>query len=180
MRPAKPMHVALYLTHICHDRKKRGPIKEACDAINWNHVIHNLPSPTKTSFVEKVKHCAMRSCVRVVNRKDPIEACEVAELVRLADLSCLAEVRFLTMVLLSFFGFMRISETRSIQVSKLRFFDGNVTAHLGESKTDVHREGEFIYIAASGKPTCPVAMLKRYTWPWQILTQASTLSSSAG
>ena len=50
----------------------------------------------------------------------------------------------------------------NIQPKHLTFCDGFVKIFVPRSKTDVYREGNYVYIAKLENKYCPVAILRRY------------------
>ena len=71
--PAAELQVALYLAFVFESKRKRGPLSDAINGINWGHTVAGLPSPTKSNFVKKVLEGAKRRCKKVKNKKDPLE-----------------------------------------------------------------------------------------------------------
>ena len=51
---------------------------------------------------------------------------------------------------------------RNLKVCDIFMFPSHVKCFIQQSKTDQYREGAWVIVAATGKPTCPVVMLLRY------------------
>ena len=73
----------------------------------------------------------------------------------------LADQRLLTIILIGFCGFMRFSEVSRLRRSDFIFSSTYVKVFIEKSKTDIYREGMWVYISASSK-ICPLKQLKYY------------------
>lgn len=71
-------------------------------------------------------------------------------------------LRDLTMILLSYAGFLRFDELSDLRASDVSFKDSHVVLSIRKSKTDIYREGKHVYIARGVTSACPVSMLERY------------------
>ena len=71
----------------------------------------------------------------------------------------LADQRLLTVTLIAFFGFMKLSEVSRFRRSDLVFSSTYVKAFIGKIKTNIFREGMWVYIPVSSK-ICPLKQLK--------------------
>ena len=79
----------------------------------------------------------------------------------------LADQRLLTITLIAFFGFMKFSEVSRLRRSDLVFSSTYVKVFIEKIKTDIYREGMWVYIPASSK-ICPLKQLKYYLALWKI------------
>ena len=59
-------------------------------------------------------------------------------------------------------GFFSLNELANIKLKHLTFCDGFVKLFVARSKTDVYREGKFVYIAKLASKYYPVVILGRY------------------
>lgn len=66
------------------------------------------------------------------------------------------------MCLLSFAGFIRISELLNIRRPDMIFNEDHISLFIEKSKTDCFREGSSVIIARTDEVACPVRMLTRY------------------
>ena len=73
----------------------------------------------------------------------------------------LVDQRLLTIILIAFCGFMRFSEVSRLRRSDFIFSSTYVKVFIEKSKTDIYREGMWVYISASSK-ICPLKQLKYY------------------
>ena len=73
----------------------------------------------------------------------------------------LADQRLLIITLIAFCGFMRFSVVSRLRRSDLVFSSTYVKVFIEKIKTDIYREGIWVYIPASSK-ICPLKQLKGY------------------
>ena len=64
--------------------------------------------------------------------------------------------------MLAFAGFSGYDELSIIAPNHIEFFSQYIKIFVPRSKTDVYREGNYIYITASGTRYCPVGVLRKY------------------
>ena len=79
-----------------------------------------------------------------------------------AEEASLKDLRIAAISSLGFAGFFRFNELANIQPKHLTFCDGFVKIFVPRSKTDVYREGNYVYIAKLENKYCSVAILRRY------------------
>lgn len=72
------------------------------------------------------------------------------------------DVRIAALCSLACAGFLRYNELCNIAPNHIEFHSQYIKIFVPRSKTDVYREGNFVYISASGTPYCPVSVLRRY------------------
>ena len=75
----------------------------------------------------------------------------------------LKDLRLATMCILSFAGLFRSKELLNIRVRDIEWFDDHFVVHVPESKTDIYRRGQDVFIAKSSGDSCPAVLLDRYT-----------------
>ena len=79
-----------------------------------------------------------------------------------ADAS-LSDIRTLTMCLVGFAGFFRLSELAQLKESDVVIYPEHMELFVEASKTDQFRDGAWVVIARTQSKLCPVAMMERYT-----------------
>ena len=72
------------------------------------------------------------------------------------------DLRIAAICSFSFAGFLRFNKLSNIQPKHLTFCNGFVKIFVPGSKTDVYREGNYVYIVKLEGKYCPVAILRRY------------------
>ena len=162
--PAKPIHVALYLSYLIQKANTPSPVEEAVNALSWAHNLACVEDPTRHPLVKQVLEGAKRMLAHKVNKKEPITPEILRSLVdRYAtEQATLADIRTLTICLLGFVGFFRYNELANIRECDLQFFEDHLEIFVESSKTDQYRDGAVVVIARTGTDYCPVAMLERY------------------
>ena len=73
----------------------------------------------------------------------------------------LKNLRIAALCSLAFAGFFRYDELCNIVPEHIEFHSDYIRLFVPRSKTDVYREGNFVYISASGSKYCPVGVLQR-------------------
>ena len=71
-------------------------------------------------------------------------------------------LRIAALCSLAFAGFFRYDELCSIVPKHIEFHSDYIRIFVPRSKTDVYREGNFVFISASRSKYCPVGVLQRY------------------
>jgi hypothetical protein len=72
--PASPIHIALYLTDLLDKMNSASVISATVYSIKWAHGLKGLPDPTDNLFVKNLLESAKRTHVKVVNKKEPLNA----------------------------------------------------------------------------------------------------------
>ena len=82
----------------------------------------------------------------------------------------LKNLRIAALCSLAFAEFLRYDKLCNIVPKHIKFHSDYITIFVPRSKTDVYREGNFVFISASGSKYCPVGVLKRrlfrFIWYW--------------
>ena len=109
-------------------------------------------------MVQALKDAAKRLLSRPVRKKEPISPCDLKKLVKHLQDGSLIDLRTLAASVLSYAGFLRYDEVsrlkyEHITIEPMRIF-------IDCSKADQHNVGDYVYIAKTGKETCPVAVLR--------------------
>ena len=74
----------------------------------------------------------------------------------------LKNLRIAALCSLAFAGFFRFDELCNIVSKHIEFHSDYISIFVPRSKTDVYREGNFVFISASKSKYCPVGVLQRY------------------
>lgn len=161
--PVKPFEFALYLRDLMDTANSIAPIEAAVYGVRWAHKLAALPSPTEHDFVKATVEGCKRLLAKPVNPKDPIPVSVFASLVAFhggpeADL---ADLRFLVLCLVSFAGFMRISELLKVKLKDIKLFETHMSITVSKRKNDQFRKGHIINLNRTGNVTCPVVMTER-------------------
>lgn len=124
--------------------------------------MSGFPSISKHPLCVAVLNSGKRNYSKK-NRKEPLTTLHLSQMAKiLTENHSLSNLRLLAIVLLTFAGFFRISETLSIRASHVTYSEDHIQILLPSSKTDVFRDGNTVLIAQTGNITCPCTALLRY------------------
>ena len=70
--PAKPLHVALYLTFLIQKSSTSAPEEEAINALSWAHQLACEEDPTKCSLAKQVGAGAKRILAHRTCKEEPM------------------------------------------------------------------------------------------------------------
>lgn len=167
--------VAMYLAYVLQHAKARGvgpsPVLHASAGISCYFAVTwpELPDPTAGQMCAGARAAAHRLLTgnTVKLQRSPMQPEHVHTLVAhhlMGSEPCTLAIRMaVTAAVVSFAGFLRPSDVRSILVHEdlLRFHPTHMDIFLCRSKTDQQWEGEWVTIAAlPDSPCCPVQLLQ--------------------
>lgn len=70
--PAKPIHVALYLTYLAQTAKTSSPLEEAINALLWVHKMATVEDITAHPLVVQALAGAKRMLAHKTTKKEPL------------------------------------------------------------------------------------------------------------
>ena len=162
--PAEPMHVALYLLSKIQAGHTFPTIDASFYAIKFFHKsLFNVDTCSHFFFVTNILEAGKRVTAHKTKKKKALSLDNLNKIfVKFnQSRSNLADQRLLTIILIAFCGFMRFSEVSRLRRSDFIFSSTYVKVFIEKSKTDIYREGMWVYISASSK-ICPLKQLKYY------------------
>ncbi|XP_071160892.1 uncharacterized protein [Mytilus edulis] len=155
--PAKPIHVAIYLACLVQQNRTPSPINQAFYSIRWAHKIISVISPTDSDLVKNILEGAKRRLSVPIKKKEPITPDMLSQMFdRLYCENNLYNQRTISACLLSYSGFLRVSELLNLKTCDIQFFLSHMSVFIQKSKTDIYRDGDRIIIARTGNKLCPV------------------------
>lgn len=161
--PAQPIHVSLYITHLLDKGASFNTVNSAIYSIKWAHELNNFNDPTNNAYVKTLQESAKRIARPKVSKKDPVDIEDLRNLCDMfKDSSDLIDIRDITMILLSFAGFLRYDEVSSLKCNDIVIHENHFVLFIAKSKTDQYRNGNEILIAKGNTSACPYNMLVRY------------------
>ena len=166
MIPFSTPVVALYLFHL--DQQSRSPASMVLvhAALKWLHsfVPEDVPNPLDNACCKNIIESAKRIRSQPINMKKPANAEVIKNIIDKygTNQASLKDLRIALISALGFAGFFCFNELANIQPSHLTFHDDCVKIFVPKSKTDVYREGNYVYIAKLENNYCPVSILQRY------------------
>ena len=162
-KPASPIVVVIYITHMFDSGKSFSVISAAVYAIQWMHSLHSLENPTSNSMVKNLLEASKRLRSFPVQKKDVLDSSMLQTLCsNYSDTVDVVTLRDLSMILLGFSGFMRFNELSALCCSDITFKSDHLLIKIRKSKTDVYREGRQVPIAKGVSCACPYSMLQKY------------------
>ena len=122
------------------------------------------PNPLDNACCKKLIECAKRTRSNPVYKKTPVDPTIIRSIIDRhgSEEASVKDLRIAAICSLGFAGFLRFNMLSNIQPRQLTFCNGFVKMFVPGSKTDVYREGNYVYIAKLEGKSCPVAILRRY------------------
>ncbi|XP_032241702.1 uncharacterized protein LOC116620164 [Nematostella vectensis] len=165
--PAKPLHVALFLTELTRSAEENGvgisSVEGVAYSITWMHKLAGLQTLlTEHPLVKTALEASKSRLARPVKPKEPISLNIVRDIASFYQAyDSLAVLRFLFIVFVGYAGFLRADELLKIKVSDITIKDDHMLIQVPKRKNDQFSEGHSILISRSNKITCPVAVTER-------------------
>lgn len=162
--PAKDFHVALFLVSLIQSGFSFSVIESAFYSLKWAHDITGVVSPCGASFVRFTLDAAKKLCSTPVQKKKPISADIIHNMFLLhnPETTTVYHLRSLTLIVIGFAGFLRISELLGLRCCDVVFNDSHLRLHIRSSKTDQTHSGSTVLIAKSDGVSCPYKLMKLY------------------
>ena len=157
--------VALYLFGL--DQQLRSPAAMVLvhAALKWFHsfVPDDGPNPLDNACCKNLIECAKRTRSNPVYKKKPMDPAIIRSIIDRhgSEDASVKDLRIAAICSLGFAGFFVLTSCLIFNQSTSRFVMV-LLKFLPGSKTDVYREGNYVYIAKLEGKYCPVAILRRY------------------
>ncbi|MCG7875781.1 MAG: tyrosine-type recombinase/integrase [Candidatus Thiodiazotropha endolucinida] len=162
-KPADPIHVAIYLTHLLDSHASFHVISAAFYSIKWVHEINCFSDPTSNGWVKSLLEAGKRLNSNPIKKKDTVDSEMLISLCdKFRDTSDVLYLRDITMILLGYAGFLRFSEISQLKCNDIEFKEDYFILYIRKSKTDVYRDGKEVLISKGVSSACPHSMLLRY------------------
>ena len=135
-------------------------------ALKWLHSF--VPSADcnllNSDFCRNIIESAKRKRSKPIIKKKPITTEIIRNILDVynKEYSNLKDLRIADLYSLAFAGFLRNDDLCSIVPKHIEFHNDYIRMFLPRSKTDIYREGNYVYISASSSKYCPVRVLRRY------------------
>ncbi len=164
-------------------------VDEVHYGIKWVHQISGYADPCSSPIVLAVLEAARRLLSVPIKKKEPVTPEIMLSLfIKFGGVSAtLSDLRLLTLCTLGYAGFLRFSELIGLRRCDFEFETSFMRMFIEHSKTDIYRDGAWVVIAATHKPTCPVTLSKRYfalakftSNSWEYIFRALTFLPTKG
>ena len=121
-------------------------------------------NPFDSEFCRNIVESAKRQKSRSVMKKKPITTDIIGSILDIHNKedANLKNLRIVALCFLAFAGFSRSDELRNIVPKHTEFLSDYIGIFVPRSKTDVYREGNFVFISVSRSKYCPAGVLPRY------------------
>lgn len=160
--PAQPHYVAIFLLYLIQVEGSMPKIEGCFYAIKFFHKSVSFADPCESILVKNMFEAAKRIIHHKVTKKKAFKLDSLVKLYDITNKEDLSELRILIICLVGFCGFMRFSEIANLKRSDIIFTETYMKLFIEQSKTDVYREGSWVYIAKSRTSICPVDNLGKY------------------
>lgn len=173
--PASGLHVGIYLAHLIEKSNSQSVVNSAIYGIKWAHRMCAFPDPTNHPFPKMMAEASKRELGKPVV---PKKAADGAMLIKLCQEfggqeASLKDLRFLSMSLLSYAGFLRFNEVVNIRRNYINIEEDHITLFIKESKNDVYKEGSSVAIGKGKSTACPITYLTRYLSAVNLLSDST-------
>ena len=162
--PANEYQVAIFMSSLIQNGQSSGIVESVFYAIKHFHKMNLLEDPLKSSLCECIVEAAKRTCKKPTNKKEPISVEQLKQVYEEIgkDKCSLIDLRTFTMMILSFVGFLRYSEASYFRRSDIVFENTYMRIFIEKSKTDIYRDGNWLFISKVDSEICPITILKAY------------------
>jgi integrase len=122
-----------------------------------------LTDHTDNSVVTSLQEAGRRIACPKKSKKDPVTTEMLIDLcTQFKDCKDLLIIRYLTMILLCFAGFLRYDEISSLLCNNVNIYDEYLILFIEKAKTDQHKNGNEVLISKGNTVACPFSMFNRY------------------
>lgn len=160
--PTKEQYVVLFIVSCVQQDKSFSVIESTIMAIKYFHAISGHQF-VQTSILKYALEAAKRLVGKEAKKKEPITVDMLKLMIKTlsARKDSLKALRLITILIVSFTGFLRFSECQNLRRSDL-FFTTHAMIFIEKSKTDVYRHGHWLCLARLKSHFCPVRALESY------------------
>ena len=161
--PASGPEFSLYLVYLLQTTDSLASIQAAAFGVAWAHQKACLPSPSHHTLVKQL----LEACARILgtcpkNRKMPITADQVKEVVRKFGCGNLSELQITCLISMGFAAFLCWDDLKDLRHCHLLITGDHMAISLAKRKNDQFREGSSIQVVRSHSSSCPVAVMERF------------------
>ena len=157
---------AVYLYNRTTSSASSSSLVVAHATLKWLHtfVPYHIHNPMDAPIVRNILEASKRDKAKPVTKKLPLSSTIVKKIIekhasRNADLK---NLRIACICVIGFSAFLRYNELANITTNHVQFREDRVRIFIPTSKTDVYREGNYVYIEKIDTEYCPTKILRRY------------------
>ena len=121
-------------------------------------------NPLDSEFCKNIIESAKQIKYKPVAKKKPFSSQIIKDIIDNYNKegSNLKDIRIAALCSLALAGFFRFNELCNIAPNHIEFLSQYIKIFVPRSKTDVYREGNYVYISALESQYCPVSVLRKY------------------
>ncbi len=161
--PLQTKYTLLFFMSLYEQKVSLAKFQSCYFGLAWFCKICSTSNPFDSYAVQSILESARRNLNMGMRRKDIIDHSLVTILLKLLlQKPNFVNLRLSAMIVLGFYGFMRISEILKLKWADLSFEPDHICVHIRDAKTDMYRDGQFTYIAELDQELCPVSILRSY------------------
>lgn len=157
---------ATYIHHRFLQSNSSSVVITAHAALKWLHSFLpvNSPNPLDSSLCRTLMEAIKRSRTLPVQKKLPVSPETLRKILDkyAAPEANLKDLRLACICAIGFSGFFRFNEMSNIVVQHIQRYQDHIKIFIPQSKTDVYREGNYVFIKRLANQYCPVSVLERY------------------
>ncbi len=144
--PVRGFHLATFIVSVIQSNGRFEKIEGVYNGLNWIHSMLGFTNPCTSSIVQSLKEVAKRLLSRPVRKKEPFSPRDIKKLSKKLKKSTLIDLRALTIVTLSYAGFLRYDEMSRIRREHILFDDTHMKIFIDKSKADQHNVGDWVQL----------------------------------
>lgn len=165
--PIDSILAARYLSFLKHSNSAIGAVKTAYNALKWLHNfvpnINKFNDPLDDKVVKGVFDCALRSLDTKRNPKKPLTKDIIASIMDSSwEDGSILNLRNCLIISLAFSLLLRHDEISHVSCNHIMFCKGGLKILIPSSKTDVLKNGKFVFLAQDVGKRSVFDLLFRY------------------
>ena len=162
--PADQFHIVLYMMDLLQTGKTFPIIRMSYFAINYFHSIVGYQNPCSTSLSYNVLEGIKRILAYSPTKKSPVTVSHLYEIYNYFESKTisLSNLRTILICVLFFMGFLRFSEVAKLRRCDIIINKTFLSIFIEKSKTDVHREGSWVYLTKLDTTLYPIELISQY------------------
>lgn len=162
--PFSSATVSIYLFNLSKEKKSYSSLVLAYSALKWLNSFCPSVNELDSGFCKNVIESAKRTRTQPVNKKKPLPSHILKEIIDkyASDSANLMDLRIAAMCSIGFAGFLRFNELSNLKPAHFSFQYNYAKILIPESKTDIYREGNYVYISRTTTKYCPVSVVESY------------------
>ena len=157
-------HIVLCMMHLFQSGKTFPVIRMSYFAINYFHSIVGYQNPCPTSLSYNVLEGIKRIIAYYTTKKSPVTVSHLYEMYnyfRTKTIS-LSNLQTILICVLSFTGFLRFSDIIKLRRCDIIINKTFLSIFIEKSKTNVYREGSWVYPKKLDMALCPIELISQY------------------